>query len=323
MKLISDRRKRLLVVAASLLLLSFAGCEAAKPVHLEMNEQEITSTTAITTTMATTAAFTTTTEPKKDYDEDYVESPTAICYDVKSGEILYEKNAGSLVYPASMTKMMTALLVSEYGQMHKFVVGDEIEMIDPQSSVAFLSKGLVLDLHQILLALIVPSGNDAAYTAAVNIARLVGGDMSNEAAIAYFAKMMNAKALELGMEHTNFICPDGFHDDNHYTTARDFLKLAVAVSHNEDFLSATGISYIEVIIESGQYFAWENGNSLYKNKDYNVIGLKSGYTDEAGRCFCALDKDEKSGRETIAIVFGSENLTMRDTDITKLLDLNK
>lgn len=286
----------------------------------------VSATVFVTTSVTPTAEHTTvsldnppSTMPQ---EEDFILASAGICYDLTGGRILYEKNTSDKVYPASMTKLMTALLMSEYGKNHTFVTGDEIYLIDPQSSIAFLVEGIEMNLYQALAALMIPSGNDAAYMAAVNIARLRGGEMDNETALSYFVDMMNDKAAALGMTNTHFTCPDGIHNDDHYTTADDFLKLAIAVSHNQDILSVSGISHLSLYAESGEYFEWDNGNPLYSD-EYDIVGLKSGYTDEAGRCFCALNVDSQTGRETIAVVFGEEDTATRDNDIIRLIELNK
>ena len=128
------------------------------------------TTTAVTTTVATTAAP----EPEPVYGDDFVGSRAAICYDLTEEKIIYSKNADELVYPASTTKLLTALTAIEYtSPEYIYYVGSELELVAEDSSMSWISQGSSLSRNAILTAMLAPSGNDAAYTIAVNVARKV------------------------------------------------------------------------------------------------------------------------------------------------------
>ena len=167
--------------------------------------------------------------------KDFIDRNTAAdyitVYDVTSDKVLYEKNADTRCYPASTTKILTCLVTLKYAQSSTvFTVGNEIRLIDPQSSRAYLQIGQRLDLQTMLEAIMLPSGNDAAYTAAANIGRIIAGDQNLDAsaAIKRFCSEMNKMAAELGAKDSHFENPDGIHQANHYTTAHDLALIAKA-----------------------------------------------------------------------------------------------
>ena len=147
----------------------------------------------------------------------------AILIDYESGAILYEKNMDERLYPASTTKILTAILAIEYGKM------DEMVTVDPE--VISLTKGshIALDYYEevsfedLLNALLIQSANDASLALAKHIAGSIEG----------FVEMMNEKAKELGAKNTNFVNPNGLHNDNHYTTAYDMALIAKYAMANE------------------------------------------------------------------------------------------
>ena len=149
-------------------------------------------------------------------------SPYIILGNVTDNKVLYSKNENEKCYPASLTKLVTALVAMDYAAADTpITVGNEIYMIDPASSRAYLTVGTRLTKEQLLQALLLPSGNDAAYAMAVQVGRLIANDsaLSNQAALDLFISKMNEKAASLGCTGTHFANPDGIHRDDHYTTA--------------------------------------------------------------------------------------------------------
>ena len=222
-----------------------------------------------------------------------VEGEGAVLYELGSGKYLYEQNADRRLYPASTTKIMTALLFLENTGLDEIVtVGEEIELIGKDSSIAGLQKGDQLSAAELLWAMLLPSGNDAAYTAAVHTARLKGGApaLPAGAAVAGFAGMMNEKARSLGATGTHFVTPDGYHHPDHYTTARD-LALISREALRHDFIRtvvATPVHEASYLNSAGEAVAqtWQNTNLLLHRHQPQyypaATGIKTGYTSEAG-----------------------------------------
>lgn len=213
-------------------------------------------------------------------DQPHIKSPAAILMDANTGQILYEKNIDEQFYPASITKIMTAMILLEEGDLDKVVeIGEDVpSLIEPGSSQIYLIAGEKLTRKQLLYSLLVDSANDAA----VAIAQDVSGSVEN------FAKRMNEKAEELGATNTHFVNPHGLHNDAHYVTAKDMAMIAKGAMKNPIFRDA--VSTVRYIIpktnkQDTRYLY--NGNRLikettYKNYYYeDAIGIKTGYTTVA------------------------------------------
>ena len=234
-----------------------------------------------------------------------------------TGEILYEFNAYQRMYPASITKIMTSLVVldavdaGEISLNTKTTVSaralDE-DNLAWDASNADLKVGEVLTIEQLLYCSMLPSGCDACNV----LAEAVSGTIEE------FVARMNAKAAELGMEDTHFANAHGYHDPDHYTTAYDIYLMAHAAMENQTFrtvvsapsydLPATDY-HNERTIRSGNALVDEqNTLGLYYPK---AIGIKTGYTDEAGRCLASAAVDEE-GRTFYCVVLGSEYTTDED-----------
>jgi D-alanyl-D-alanine carboxypeptidase len=137
---------------------------------------------------------------------------------------LYEKDADAQVAPASTTKMLTAITALDFcGPYDAVTVGEEIERMASDASRAYLNQGDRLYVRQLLVAMLLPSGNDAAYSLAVFTGRKIAGDqsLSIDDALSLFYDAMNAKAEAVGAAHSHFLSPDGYDADGQYTTAYD------------------------------------------------------------------------------------------------------
>ena len=175
--------------------------------------------------------------------DDTIGSDYVVLYDVTTDQILYEKAASEKCYPASTTKLMTAIVSSRYLKKSDVIeVGDEITLIGYDSSIARLRKGMKLTYEMLLDAMMLPSGNDAAYTIAVATARAykMNPQLSIDDAVAVFADLMNKAAKDLGCKGTHFAVPDGFHDDDHYVTAGDMLRIAAYAVQTPIVMNACG-----------------------------------------------------------------------------------
>lgn len=158
-----------------------------------------------------------------------IESNYVVLYDATADRILYDKDGNKQCFPASTTKLMTAIISSDYFKKDDMiVVGDEIKLIAYDSSVAGLREGMEISYEALLDALMIPSGNDAAYTIAAACAKKYMNDPSldSEKCIEIFAEMMDKAAVEMGCTGTHFTVPDGYHDDDHYVAAEDMVKIA-------------------------------------------------------------------------------------------------
>ncbi len=254
-------------------------------------------------------------------------SSTYIALGDTTGRMLYSKQADKKAYPASLTKLLTAIVVAENTTADtEFTVGNEVYMIDPQSSRAYLTVGTRLTREQLLQAMLLPSGNDAAYVAAVQTGRLLAANdqLSNQAALDTFMKKMNETATRLGCTGTHFANPDGIHEANHYTTAADMLKIAIAALQQESVARVVAQASVNTKLLSGQTVTWANTNRLLKADTvyhYEAAnGLKTGSTDQAGYCLAA--SATKDGRTSVAVVLGSKTESGRWEDARGLLELS-
>lgn len=280
----------------------------------------VASTTTVTTT-TTTAKTTTTTKPttttakpttttSKPVSYNVNNAKYAMLYDYTNGKILFEKNAYAKCYPASTTKLLTASVALHYMSENEIItVGNEIEMVGYNSSVCGIQKGYKMTLSQLIMGLMIDSGNDAAYTIAVNVARKHSGNknMSNQAAIEYFASLMNSYARQLGATSSNFVNPDGYHDPKHYSTVHDLLLITKNAMQFQTIKKAGSTYKMEVLLLSGEKMTFKSTNALINpNSKYyysSATGLKTGTTSAAGNCLISTAK--KNNRILIAITISS------------------
>lgn len=260
--------------------------------------------------------------------QSFIDTNTAskyiVLYDLNAQKTLYSKEADTPCYPASMTKLLTALVAVTYADDSTvFTVGEEIGLIDPESSRAYLRIGNRLDLQTLLEALLLPSGNDAAYTIAASVGRIIAENenLSTRAAIDVFCGEMNKTAAALGATHSHFANPDGIHDANHYTTANDMLLIAKA-AYEHPLISAVmrEASVTRPLLSGGTGATWYNTNYLLRTDTRyyydKATGLKTGHTDQAGYCLAA--SAEKDGARLIAVLMGGQTGYGRFEDATGL-----
>lgn len=203
-----------------------------------------------------------------------IHSKAAVCIDAKTGYTLFEKNAHGKYYPASTTKMLTALVAIEHiDDFSKIVtVSDNaVNGIDPESSHIALQVGEKIPLEDLMYGMLLMSGNDCA----VVIAEEVSGSVEE------FAKLMNAKAKELGCSDSHFTNPHGTFDKNHYTSPADLAKILRACSKNETFVeySSTLHYVIPRTNKSKKRHMWNNHKCVANMSHYYepVVCGKSGY----------------------------------------------
>ncbi|MBN7773058.1 D-alanyl-D-alanine carboxypeptidase family protein [Clostridium aminobutyricum] len=220
----------------------------------------------------------------------------AVLMDGTSGEILYEKNAETKAYPASTTKIMTALLTIErVEELHSDLtqkVKIPADAVGVEGSSIYLAPGEAVSIEDLLYGLMLRSGNDAA----VALADIIGGNQE------HFAEMMNERAQELGCKGTNFLNPNGLYDDNHYTTAYDMALIAKEAMKNETFRRISAAESWEASREPDKYNYFYNKNKVVHQYE-GGNGVKIGYTKASGRTLVA--SAERDGRLMICVVMGA------------------
>lgn len=252
-------------------------------------------------------------------DEISLTSRAAILVEVSTGRILYEKNSTKQMYPASTTKIMTAILVLENCNLSDTVTVSESALSNIPSGYVTcnLQVGEEISVNDLLYALMIESANDAAYVLAEHVAGSVDA----------FADMMNAKAKELGCTGTHFVNPNGIHDDRHYTTAYDLYLMAAYGMKNETFrtlVSATSYTLPATNKYPNADRSFSTTNQLLNSKSTNyyykyATGIKTGFTTEAGPCLVA--ESSRDGLDFIAVVLNSgKDKNARFTEAKKLFN---
>lgn len=231
-------------------------------------------------------------------DSPSVASESAVLMDWVTGTVLFEKNPDTKLYPASTTKVMTGILAIEYLDPEQIVTISQTAIdIDRDGSNIGLLWNEEISVSNLIYGLLVSSANDAANALAEN----VSGNIEE------FVKLMNAKAKELGMSNTNFVNTHGYHNDNHYTTARDLAVLCRYAMQNEMFRHVVGTAQYE-IAPTNKYEEvrpLSNNNALINpNKGWThhyspAKGIKTGHTSVAGACLTAYA--EKDNMKLISV----------------------
>lgn len=250
----------------------------------------------------------------------------AFVYDCVEDKFVYTLgNAGERVYPASITKLLTAYVALQILDKDTVVtVGDAVKMIGYNSSVAGLKKGDTLTVEMLVKAMLLPSGNDASYVMAEAAGRHLTQNpgLPTKEAVAVFMDEVNRQAQSLGLTGTHFTCPDGYHDDNHYTTMYDLAKIGQLVMENDLISRYASRCMSEAEIRTGETVRWTNTNALIHplSEFYcsYAVGLKTGRTTEAGNCLLSAFKVGK--QEYIIGVFGCPESEGRFADTLDLLN---
>lgn len=232
-----------------------------------------------------------------------LQSRSAILMESKTQKILFGKDENEKMYPASTTKIVTAILTLENCNLDDMVTVsyDAVMSIPDGYSSAFLQVGEQLTVEQLLQLLLVYSANDAANT----LAEHVGGSVES------FVSMMNTKVHELGLNHTHFTNAFGMHDDNHYTTAQDLAIIMKYCVQNEDFRRLSGKASC-AIPATNKYgprrFTSTNDLIVPNNKHYdpNLTCGKTGYTSQAGDCLVSCSY--QNNLELICVILGGKTI---------------
>lgn len=239
-------------------------------------------------------------------------------FDLDNDQVLFAQNLHQKAYPASITKIMTAILAAKYGDMSQEVtVSARAVDLGDDSQVCGLKEGDVLTLDELFRGMLIFSGNDAA----IAIAETVGGSVEK------FVEMMNEEALALGATNTHFANPHGLQDEEHYTTVYDvYLMLREAMKYDVFMdVAKEGYCTLHVTHKYGKSESlYLSSTDLYMvgqkeaPKGVTVIGGKTGTTDEAGSCL-ALISQNSYGQPFISIVLGAQGKTSLYDHMNQLL----
>ncbi|MDM8294996.1 MAG: D-alanyl-D-alanine carboxypeptidase family protein [Enterocloster aldenensis] len=240
------------------------------------------------------------------YDPDFVTSQAAALFDMDDREVLYSKDVFERMYPASITKIMTALVAIKEGDLKsRVLVTDDAVITEPGATLCGIEPGDTLTLEQLLYGLMLPSGNDAGAAIAVHIA----------GSIEAFSDMMNEEAVRLGATGTHFVNPHGLNNPDHYTTAYDLYLI---------FNEALKYPVFRQIVGTTAYTAnYHNKNSEPVSKTWKgsnwfmtgeretpdglkVFGGKTGTTKAAGYCLIMASRDD-SDKEYISVVLKADS----------------
>lgn len=236
---------------------------------------------------------------------------SAILIEASTGEIMWEKNAHEKLAPASMTKMMSMLLVVESIDKGNLKWDQMITVSENASKMGgsqiLLDTGEQMSVEDLFKGVAVASGNDAV----VALGEAIGG--SEE----MFVKMMNDRAKELGLTETNFKNPHGLDEENHYSSAHDMAMIGKELVKHKKVLEYTGIYEDYLRKGTSKEFWLVNTNKLVRFFK-GVDGLKTGYTDTAGYCLTATI--EKDGMRLISVVMGEPEATTRSSETTGLIN---
>ena len=245
---------------------------------------------------------------------------SAILIEASTGEVLFEKNADEILYPASTTKILTCYIALQMADLANDVVTisqNAVDLVPPTYSTIPVSAGERVPMGDLIAATMVRSGNEGANAIAEYLSGSIGA----------FADLMNSTAQMLGCsQDTHFANPSGVHDENHYTTARDMAIIARAAMKNERFRDIVSRNTYEMAATNGEHGGHPQrtlvGGTyiISPDSDYyyrDCIGVKTGFTNAAGYCFVGAAK--RGGIELISVVFYSSKRG-RWTDTRRLME---
>lgn len=239
------------------------------------------------------------------------QSNSAVLMDADTGTFLFEKNIHEKLPPASITKVMTMLLIMEALEQEKITLNEKVVVSENAASMGgsqiFLETGEEMSVHDLLKGIAMASGNDAS----VALAEKIAG--SEE----MFVQMMNERAAELGMTETHFVNSNGLPAEDHYSSAHDIALMSKELLKHSEITKYTS-KYQDYLRKDTENPFWlVNTNKLVRFHS-TVDGLKTGYTSEAKFCLSATAR--KGNFRVIAVVLGEPNTKTRNAEVVKLFD---
>lgn len=304
--------------------LLLAGCSQNEPEQTGFPEEESAAESLIwllpeqdrrAETFASGLCVLTGDEPLPD---EAVSAEAAAVFSLEDHRVILQKHTFERLYPASITKVMTALIAIRHGDLQeKVTVGQEAVITEAGATLCHINPGDTLTLEQLLYGLMIPSGNDAGAVIAVHIAGSMEG----------FADLMNQEARALGATDTHFVNSHGLHDEQHYTTAYDlylifqealkeplFREIIGTASYTAEYTDAQGQVKTQTWNNSNQYIT---GNQSMP-EGLSIIGGKTGTTRAAGSCLIIGSQDSQ-GDEYVSVILKAENRTKLYEDMTNII----
>ncbi len=223
-----------------------------------------------------------------------VSAKAAVLISADTGEVVYSVNSNEKLPMASTTKIMSALLCLESGGLHEEFTVDS-EAIKVEGSSMGLQEGDIVTKYALCCGMLLPSGNDAANAAAVAVS----------GSIEEFARLMNGRAREIGMTRTFFVTPSGLDGEGHGSSAYDMALLAREALKNEIFREICSSESIKLSFGNPPYERWLSNTNRLLTMCEGVYGVKTGFTDEAGRCL--VSACERDGMELICVTLNDKN----------------
>ena len=246
-----------------------------------------------------------------------VDAKASLIIEENSGKVIHEDNSNVQNYPASVTKILTAILTLENCELTDTVTVSKTAISNIPSGyvIAPLFVGEQMSVEDLLYALMLKSANDAAYV----LAEHVGGSVEG------FSEMMNKKAEEIGCKNSHFVNPNGIHNSNHYTTAYDMYLIARYAMKNEEFVKIVS-TYQHTLSATNKYLKndriMKNTNSFVNPSsryyDENVKGIKTGTTIQAGNCL--ITNTSKNGFDVITVILGARTSESKFSETKRMMN---
>lgn len=240
-----------------------------------------------------------------------LKSQSGIIIEADTGKVLFEKDADTKRPPASMTKIMTMLLIVEELEKGNISLKDEVTISERAASMGgsqiYLEKGSTATVEELLTTIAVGSANDSA----VAMAEKIGGTVEN------FVVLMNKRAKQLGANNTTFKNPHGLDEEGHETTARDMALIAKEVVKHDNIIKLSSTYETTITHKNGKSLWLVNTNSLIKFYS-GLDGLKTGFTDKAGYCLTGTMK--RNDMRLITVVMHAETKEDRNTDTINMME---
>ena len=246
-----------------------------------------------------------------------VDAKASLIIEENSGKVIHEENSNIQNYPASVTKILTAILTLENCELTDTVTVSKTAISNIPSGyvIAPLFIGEQMSVEDLLYALMLKSANDAAYALAVH----VGGSVEG------FSEMMNKKAEELGCKNSHFVNPNGIHNSDHYTTAYDMYLIAKYAMKNEKFVKIVS-TYQHTLSATNKYSKndriMKNTNTFVNPSsrfyDENVKGIKTGTTLQAGNCL--ITSISKNGFDVITVILGARTSESKFSETKRMMN---
>ncbi len=225
-----------------------------------------------------------------------------IVMEVSTNRVLYESNATEKKFMASTTKILTAIVVIENCNLSDVVTVTQ-KTVGVEGSSIYLEVGEKISVKDLLLGLMLRSGNDCAETLALHCS----------GSIEDFAKLMNEKAIKIGAKNSNFVNPHGLHDDNHYTTAYDLALISCYAIKNPTFKEIVSTKSAKISFSTHDYVRHITNKNKLLFKLEGCTGIKTGYTKKAGRCL--VTSCNRNGMEIVSVVLNCAPMFERSSDL--------